>query len=266
MHSYSEQVSLPPADKGFVLDPPQTFGALSDGRAELLSTVSPLDRVNVLTQAYVAAVHLQNVLKPLVPRTTWHQATDVAGRGEGHWPIQERTCTVMFTDITSFTALVEAHPVREVLESLNDYIALLSEIVQRHRGEVHKFLGDGLMALFDDPADAVQAGCEIQRAVAEFNARQEARGLWRFETRLAIDTGEVVLASVGSPDRQDYTVIGRPVNRAAHLSERAVSGTVWISHRTYEHLSDQSGFVSRTSDVVRTRECISVVYEKACLY
>ena len=119
------------------------------------------------------------------------------------------------------------------------------------------------MALFICPTDAIEAGCEIQRAVAEFNAHHASQGLWCLETRLAIDTGEVILTSVGSPDRRDYTLIGRPVNQAAHLSEKATPGTVWISQSTYDKLVDKGSFESRTKSIVLGEEMLPTVYEIA---
>jgi len=219
--SVGEQASRLPFTPHFTPGEPRTTRSLPTVWWESVSAINPVGLVDELAQAYETSLHLQNVLRPLVPRTTWHQATDAAGQGKDSWPVEELVASIMFTDIAGSTALMETHSLKKMLGSLNDYFALLSQIVGRHRGDVHKFLGDGLMALFICPADAVKAGCEIQQAVAEFNARQAAQRLWRFETRLAIDTGEVILASVGSPDRQDHTLIGRPVNLAAHLSERA---------------------------------------------
>jgi adenylate cyclase len=247
------------------LGEPQTTHAGPSLWQETVSSVNPVELVDELAQAYETSLHLQNTLRPLVPRTTWHQATAAAGQWIDNWPVEEMVATIMFTDIAGFTALLETHAVMEVLESLNDYFALLNRIVQQHRGDVHKFLGDGLMALFICPTDAVKAGCEIQQAVAEFNARQAAQGLWQFETRLAIATGQVVLASVGSTDRQDHTLIGRPVNLAAHLSERAAPGTVLISQSTYDGLADKNGFLTRTVPLAESEEKSTKVYETACL-
>ena len=145
----------------------------------------------------------------------WRNPVGIFWQQRGTWPIQELTATIMFTDIVGFTALLETYPVTRILHTLDDYFVLLSQIILRHRGCVHKFLCDGLMALFVCPTDAVKAGREIQQAVGQFNAHQAARGVWRFETRLAIDTGEVVLTTVGSSDRQDYTLLGPAVHVAS---------------------------------------------------
>jgi class 3 adenylate cyclase len=224
-------------------------------------SISDVEILAELLQAYQASLCLQNILRPLIPKMTWYQATGVAQQWQDKWPTEELVATIMFTDIAGFTPLMEAHPVREVLDSLNDYFALLSRIVQKRRGDVHKFLGDGLMALFVCPSDAVKAGREIQQAVAKFNARQEARELCRFETRLAIDVGKVVLTSVGSYDRRDHTLIGQPVNRAAHLAEDATPGTVWVSKHAYEKLGNRDEFAVRTMSVANSEGHLTAVYE-----
>jgi len=232
---------------------------------ECVSAVNPFELVDELAQAYEDSLRLQSALRPLLPKTTWHKATDAACRWQDMgWPAEELVATIMFTDIADFTALMDRFPVKNVLNSLNEYFTHLGRIIARHRGDVQKFLGDGLMALFTAPADAVAAGCEIQQAVAKFNAHCMARGLWRFETRLAIDTGDVILTSVGPPDRQDYTLIGRPVNLAAHLSEYATPGAVCISHSTYDNISSKDGFVPRTMSVARNGEQPLTAYELAC--
>jgi class 3 adenylate cyclase len=264
--SVDERTSRLPVKLNFTPSEPRTAHSLPAVWRGSVSAVNPVELVDELAQAYETSLRLQNVLRPLVPRTTWHQAADAAWQWKDNWPVEELVATIMFTDIAGFTALMETHPVKEVLDSLNNYFTLLSRIVQQHRGDVHKFLGDGLMALFICPADAVKAGYEIQRAVAEFNARKAAQGLWHFKTRLAIDTGEVTLASVGSPDRRDHTLIGRPVNQAAHLSETAAPGTVWISQSTYDKIANKNGFAPRTTPVAQSEEKPTTVCEMACLW
>lgn len=64
--------------------------------------------------------------------------------------------------------------------------------------------------------------------------------------------------------RRDHTLIGRPVNLAAHLSERATPGTVWISQNTYDRLVDKNGFVLRSMPVVQKEQEPTAVYEMAC--
>lgn len=168
-----EWKTLPPVELDLAPGDTRTDQSLLDSWQETGSSASPVELIEELVQAYEASVCLHNVLRPLVPKTTWYQAANVAWQSEENWPVEELITSIMFTDITGFTALMETHPIKEVLDSLNDYFALLSRIAQQHRGDVHKLLGDGLIALFISSADAVRAGCEIQWTVAEFNAARQ---------------------------------------------------------------------------------------------
>ncbi|MGH6980392.1 MAG: adenylate/guanylate cyclase domain-containing protein, partial [Stellaceae bacterium] len=130
-----------------------------------------------------------------------------------------RVC-VMFVDIRGFTAASRQRTPAEVVTRLDDAFAILVEIVDRHRGIVNKFLGDGFLAMFgapiDDPAaaaDAVTAGRAMLRAIADSN-----RGhAWPIRIGVGIHIGEAVTGTVGSPRRKEYTVIGDTVNLASRL-------------------------------------------------
>jgi adenylate cyclase len=130
-----------------------------------------------------------------------------------------RVC-VMFVDIRGFTAAARIRSPAEVVARLDDAFAILVEIVDRHHGIVNKFLGDGFLAMFgapiDDPAaaaDAVAAGREMLRAVAESNAGDP----WPIRIGIGVHIGDAVTGTVGSPRRKEYTVIGDTVNLASRL-------------------------------------------------
>jgi adenylate cyclase len=130
-----------------------------------------------------------------------------------------RVC-VMFVDIRGFTAAARDRSPADVVERLNAAFAVLVEVVDRHRGIVNKFLGDGFLAMFgapiEDPqavAHAVAAGREMLRAMAESNAASP----WPLRLGIGIHVGEVVTGTVGSTRRKEYTVIGDTVNLAARL-------------------------------------------------
>jgi class 3 adenylate cyclase len=132
--------------------------------------------------------------------------------------------TVMFVDLVDFTPFAERRSARETVVFLNEFFDLAVPIVQRHRGHANKFLGDGLLGVFgapervDDYADcALAAAVEIVRAVDE---------RWDGEVRVGagINSGPVVVGSMGGGGRLDFTVIGDRVNTAARV-ERATRET-----------------------------------------
>jgi adenylate cyclase len=130
-----------------------------------------------------------------------------------------RVC-VMFVDIRGFTAAARDRSPSEVVARLEAAFAILVEIVDRHRGIVNKFLGDGFLAMFgapiDDPAaaaNAVAAAREMLRAMEESNDGHA----WPIRIGIGIHIGEAVTGTVGSPRRKEYTVIGDTVNLASRL-------------------------------------------------
>jgi class 3 adenylate cyclase len=212
--------------------------------------------------AYEQGQHLQRVVRPFLPRTTWNEATAVTRRGGRALPIETGEASILRLDIANFTALTDSHPLDQVVADLNACLDTLTGIVYRHRGDVNKYLGDGFLAVFDNADDALQAGCALQRAVADFNRHQSALGRLVFPTRIGVDTGQVALASLGSYDRQDRTVIGMPVNLAERLQKQAPPDRVWLSQATFDRLQDQSGCRAVGLVKVKGRQEPIFVYEK----
>ncbi|MGH7087334.1 MAG: adenylate/guanylate cyclase domain-containing protein, partial [Stellaceae bacterium] len=127
---------------------------------------------------------------------------------------------VMFVDIRGFTEAARDRRPAEVVARLDAVFSILVDAIDRHRGIVNKFLGDGLLAIFGAPiadpdvaANAVAAAREMLRAV---NASNEGSD-WPIRIGIGIHIGEAVAGTVGSPRRKEYTVIGDTVNLASRL-------------------------------------------------
>lgn len=137
-------------------------------------------------------------------------------------PIQ---AIIWFSDLRGFTELSESLPGDELLQLLNDYFGVMTDLVGRHGGEVLKFIGDGLLAIFplqDEEGSAVseRALVAAQAAQAGIRARNDERSqagapLIRFG--LALHVGEVLYGNIGGEGRLDFTVIGPAVNLAARI-------------------------------------------------
>ena len=137
----------------------------------------------------------------------------------GAFKPQERTATVMFTDIEGFTALAETMDPADVLLMLDDYFDVLGNIISAEGGVVGQFQGDALIATFNVPvpreehaAAALRAALAIVEAmeVGDFHGK-------KLHTRIGLNTGVVVSGSVGSRGRRSYTVYGDVVNAAARI-------------------------------------------------
>ncbi len=150
----------------------------------------------------------------------------------------EREVTVLFADLRRFTRLSEGMKAREVVALLNEFFQLASDRVLASGGTIDKFIGDSLMAYFGAPvhqADhaerAVAAAMEIQRAVAERNARPgEGPGAGvSIQVGIGVHTGLAVVGSIGSARRADFTAIGDVVNVAHRLEKLALPGQILVS-------------------------------------
>ncbi len=152
--------------------------------------------------------------------------------------------TVMFTDIQGFTASSEYTDPELLLTLLNQYHELVVEIVLANSGTIDKFLGDGVMALFNTPLPiknhalrAVQAACQVQNTLDEFY--QDVQPAYRWPINFGIHTGTAVVGNVGSSRIMDFTAVGDTVNVASRLQTQAENGQIMISDAVYEHVKDR---------------------------
>ncbi len=156
---------------------------------------------------------------------------------------RRQTVSVLFADLRGFTTTAEAQPPEVVVELLNRFFTLMSEVVFRHGGTLDKYLGDGVMALFGAPyaterdaLKAVRAAIEMQRFVATFNRELAAAGRPAIGLGVGINTGPAIVGFVGSDTRLDYTAIGDTVNTASRLEHLAVAGQIIIGEATMQAL------------------------------
>jgi adenylate cyclase len=127
--------------------------------------------------------------------------------------------TILFTDIRGFTAFTEQVSEEQgpevVVQLLNEYLAMMVGIIVVYRGQVNKFIGDGILAVFSDDDEGAELGDHALRAVRCATRMVTARS--SFETGAGIHTGPAVLGNVGSADKMEYTVLGDTVNLASRL-------------------------------------------------
>jgi len=154
----------------------------------------------------------------------------------------EREMSVLFSDLVGFTQMSSKLSPREVIELLNDYFDVMCPIVKSENGDIDKFIGDAIMAVFDlgpgwdQPAErAVRAALAMQASMEDFNRGRPVQ----LKMRIGINTGPLVRGDLGSRVvRRDYTVIGDTVNRANRYESRCPVGGVLVSQSTYDRLRD----------------------------
>jgi len=143
--------------------------------------------------------------------------------------------TIVFTDIVGFSTLSENMSPEAVIALLNAHFQILGGIIYKHNGDIDKFIGDSVMAIFEEADDAVAACVEIQRALCDLNEMQKPAD--RLQIRIGVNTGEVVFGNMGTEERLDRTLIGDAVNTAQRLESRADPGGVMISETTHQALT-----------------------------
>ncbi len=197
------------------------------------------DEVSQLTRSFnsmAASLRERLMMLRYVPRHTKEMirktiANEITPEGE------RKEVAILFSDVRGFTKYSQSHFPEEVIQTLNVLLGLQGEIIEKFGGYVDKFVGDEVVAIFEGPANhrvrnAMRAAVEIQRAMA---ARQtEAQGAGdNLQVGIGISMGDVVMGSMGSSSRQDYTVIGDNVNLAARLCNGAPGGEILLSSNVY---------------------------------
>ena len=152
---------------------------------------------------------------------------------------ERKQVTVLFVDISGFTSLSERLDVEEVHQLMSRAFDLMLAEVHRYEGTVNQFLGDGIMALFGAPIAhedharrAVHAALGIDRVLREYQQELAPRGIG-FRARQGLNTGLVVVGSIGSDLRMDYTAVGDTTNVAARLQQVGEPGKVTVSESTH---------------------------------
>src|SRR3989454_8434729 len=152
---------------------------------------------------------------------------------------ERKQVTVLFVDVSGFTSLSERVDPEEVHRLMSRAFDLMLAEVHRYEGTVNQFLGDGIMALFGAPIAhedharrAVQAALGIGRALEDYQRDLVPRGI-SFRARQGLNTGLVVVGSIGTDLRRDYTAVGDTTNVAARLQQAADRGRIVVSDGTY---------------------------------
>jgi len=137
---------------------------------------------------------------------------------------ERRHLTVFFSDIEGFTTWSENLEPEQLIQLMARYFSGMTEIILRHQGTVDKYIGDAIMAFWGAPSElkdhavhACLAALECQKFQTQFNKDIVKEGFSPVNTRIGINTGDVLVGNVGYEERLNYTVIGDHVNLASRL-------------------------------------------------
>ncbi|MDP8966287.1 MAG: adenylate cyclase [Cyanobacteriota bacterium] len=168
----------------------------------------------------------------------------------------QKEMSVLFADIRDFTTLSESMTPQQNFNFINAYLSRMEPAVMENQGFIDKYIGDEIMALFDGGADnAVKAGIEMLQRLTEYNQHRANSGYVPIQIGIGINTGSLMLGTVGGASRMDSTVISDAVNLASRL-ERLTKNygvSLLISHHTFLQLEDYNQYAFRIIDRLNVR-------------
>lgn len=157
--------------------------------------------------------------------------------------------SILFSDIRSFTSISESMTPEENFEFINSYLKQMEPVFRRHGGFIDKYIGDAIMALFNTKADdAVRAGIEMLKTLSDYNEKRQKFGYDPIRIGIGINTGPLMLGTIGGKDRMEGTVISDNVNLASRLESltKEYGATMIISEKTVNCLSNPTEYSMRT--------------------
>lgn len=174
--------------------------------------------------------------------------------------------TVLFADIRGFTAFGEKLSPETLVQVLNQHLTLAAEAIFAEKGTLDKFIGDAVVAIYNAPLPqpdhavrAVRSALAMQRQIAALHADLPPQE--RLNFGIGIATGIAVVGNIGSPQLQNYTVVGDCINLASRLQTHAGPGQILLNRQAYEQtrslvMAREVGYVQ-----VRGRSEADLVYE-----
>jgi class 3 adenylate cyclase/CHASE3 domain sensor protein len=233
---FDEQVEVPNRDEfgRLAANLNKTTGRLADLYGELTTLNENLERtVEEQLGQIRRAEQLRRYLAP--------QVADAVLSGDAPVALEStrRNLTILYANIRGFIAMSERVEPEELIDALNGYFAVMTDVVFRHGGTLDKYVGDGILAFFGDPIPfedhaerAVAAALEMRSRLRGIRTRWMERLHEELNVGIGISTGYVTVGNIGSDTRTDYTVIGNHVNLASGLAETAGSNQILVTERT----------------------------------
>ncbi|MDD5628327.1 MAG: adenylate/guanylate cyclase domain-containing protein [Elusimicrobia bacterium] len=227
-----------PLHKGGGRLPTQTHvAALRDGQGRVFAGIEVFRDISKEEELRVLQEKFAKLIRRYVSSSTYDQVRDQSRRGARGARSEMRELTVLYLDVVGFTALSESSPPREVVALLNEVFGICEVITKECAGDIDKFIGDAVMAVFVDANDAVRAGRIILSALARMNRRRRCEGRQPVRVRIGANSGRVLQGDIGAIERKDRTVIGDVVNTAARVQTAAEPGAMFVSEAVHARLN-----------------------------
>jgi class 3 adenylate cyclase len=181
---------------------------------------------------------------------------------------EHKVVTVLFADVVNSTLIGENLNPEEVHDVMDGCFKILLDEVHKYEGTINQFTGDGVMALFGAPLAhedhakrACYAALGIQSAVKGFSEQIERKFGLEFKMRVGLNSGPVVVGSIGDDLRMDYTAVGDTTNLASRMESMARPGGILVSENVYNKVNPYFEFLPLGKVNVRGKRVLQEVYQ-----
>jgi class 3 adenylate cyclase len=181
---------------------------------------------------------------------------------------ERKLVTVLFSDVANYTAMAEKIGPEEVHQIMDGCFKILMDEIHKYEGTINQFTGDGVMALFGAPVaheDHAQRACHaalsFQKAIGHYGEKIKKEYGINFQLRIGLNSGPVIVGSIGDDLRMDYTAVGDTTNLASRMEGMAKPGTILVSNDTYKLARDFFEFKPLGKFEIKGKEKPQAAYE-----
>ena len=213
-----------------------SFAAMRDA---VRRTITDLRNTNLSIERFVPRAFLTIIGKPSIVEVEL---------GDN----RRRNMTILFSDIRNFTTLSETMTPDENFAFINAYLQCMGPVIRANNGFIDKYIGDAIMALFESADDALRAGLAMLEALDGFNGERHGGRSTPIRIGVGINSGMLMMGTIGEKDRMDGTVIFDAVNLAARVEDltKAYGVGLLLSQHTWDQLADPRAYDLRPIDIV----------------
>src|SRR5499433_86750 len=223
------------------LDTRERTNAFSEKDLKILSGIASQAAIALENAELARKIETEAVTRAELSRFLSPAVAELVVKGQVELLRQGRVAdvSVLFADIRGFTTLAESEAPQETVSMLNAFFSAMANVIFRNEGNLDKFIGDCVMAVWgspsshpDDPARALRAALEMQAEMEDLNRQRAASGRQPISIGVGVNTGQAVVGYMGSTERHEDTAIGASVNTAARLCGLAKGGEVLATEFT----------------------------------
>ncbi|HNW99260.1 MAG TPA: adenylate/guanylate cyclase domain-containing protein [Bacteroidales bacterium] len=229
------------------------IGPIKDTNGNIVGAIEVFRDISKEEDLRILQDKFSSLIKKFVSNNTYDQVKHQAKSGKNN---TTKFCdlTILYVDIADFTAFAETKSMHDIVNLLNDVFEMCGEIIKKHQGDIDKFTGDAVMATFFDANDAVMAAREIWKKNKSLNVDRVKKKKENILLHIGINSGNVIQAEIGTPERKDITVLGDSVNIAKRIEEMSDTNAIYISESTFSRLKKPEFFTFYSTITVKGRK------------